>query len=45
VRRSDAHTLAVELDATFELIDSFLEIHLTPWQSEQQFLYATLRRR
>jgi hypothetical protein len=45
VRRSDAQTLAAELHGTFDLIDAFFETHLTPWQAEQQFLYATLRRR
>jgi hypothetical protein len=45
VRRSDAQTLALEVANNFDVVDSFYEIHLTPWHSEQQFLYATLRRR
>ena len=41
--RYDATTLATELGADFALVDSFLVVHRTPWNSEQQFLYCRFR--
>ena len=41
--RYDAATLAAELGADFGLIESFLVVHRTPWNSEQQFLYCRFR--
>lgn len=41
--RYDATTLATELGSDFALIESFLAVHRTPWNSEQQFLYCRFR--
>jgi SAM-dependent methyltransferase len=41
--RYDATTLAAELGADFVLVESFLEVHRTPWNSDQQFLYCRFR--
>ncbi|MGH8180696.1 MAG: class I SAM-dependent methyltransferase [Steroidobacteraceae bacterium] len=41
--RYDATTLAAELGADFALAESFLAVHRTPWNSEQQFLYCRFR--
>jgi SAM-dependent methyltransferase len=42
--RYDASTLAAELGADFALVESFLVVHRTPWNAEQQFLYGRFRR-
>ena len=44
VCRYDAEELAAELGSGFELLGSQLEIHLTPFKSEQQFLYCWFER-
>lgn len=41
--RYDATTLATELGTDFALVESFLVVHRTPWNSEQQFLYCRFR--
>jgi SAM-dependent methyltransferase len=38
--RYDARVLAAELGREFELIESSLVLHRTPWGSAQQFLYC-----
>jgi SAM-dependent methyltransferase len=43
--RYDAATLAAELGADFALVESFLTVHRTPWNAEQQFLYCRFNRR
>lgn len=45
VVRYDTATLAACFAPSFDLIDSTDEIHVTPWQSTQHFIYAVLRRR
>jgi trans-aconitate methyltransferase len=42
VRRFDERMLADELGAGFELRETRHEIHRTPWQSEQRFIYCRL---
>jgi 2-polyprenyl-3-methyl-5-hydroxy-6-metoxy-1,4-benzoquinol methylase len=44
VMRYDASALAVELGAEFQLIDSSLVVHHTPWGAQQQFLYCRFDR-
>jgi SAM-dependent methyltransferase len=44
VRHTPASLTAL-FGAAFELIDSFEDTHMTPWASEQEFLYAVFRRR
>jgi SAM-dependent methyltransferase len=41
--RYDATTLAAELGADFTPVESFLVVHRTPWNSDQQFLYCRFR--
>lgn len=41
--RYDAATLAAELGADFALVESFLVVHRTPWNANQQFLYCRFR--
>jgi SAM-dependent methyltransferase len=43
--RYDAVSLAVELAPDFQLVDSVLVIHRTPWNTPQQFLYSRLQRK
>jgi len=43
--RYDATTLAAELGTHFTLVESFLVVHRTPWNSDQQFLYCRFDRR
>jgi SAM-dependent methyltransferase len=43
--RYDAPTLAAELGADFALVESFLAVHRTPWNSDQQFLYCRFDRK
>ncbi len=44
VVRYDAVALAAELGGGFRLLDSFLTAHRTPWNAEQEFLYARFSR-
>ena len=44
VCRYDVEELAAELGSGFKLLGSQLEIHLTPFKSEQQFLYCWFER-
>lgn len=43
--RYDAPALAAELGADFALVESFLAVHRTPWNSDQQFLYCRFDRK
>ena len=43
VVRYDADTLATQLGHEFELLDSSLEVHMTPSGAGQQFLYCHFR--
>ncbi len=45
VQRYSPATLAARLGGDFELVSQASERHMTPWQSEQNFSYAVLRRR
>lgn len=45
VVRYDAPTLGAELGADFALVESFLAVHRTPWNSDQQFLHCRFERR
>ena len=44
VRRSSPQTLAAGLGGPFALTDSGHESHRTPWNADQRFSYAVLRR-
>lgn len=44
VMRYDACSLAAELGGGFHPVDSFLAVHRTPRNAEQQFLYCRFRR-
>jgi trans-aconitate methyltransferase len=44
VMRYDEDSLQRELGTEFELQEARRESHLTPWRSEQRFLYARFRR-
>ncbi|MEO7774523.1 MAG: class I SAM-dependent methyltransferase [Steroidobacteraceae bacterium] len=44
VARYDADSLAAELGDGFILVETSLEVHRTPWDAEQQFLYCRFRR-
>ncbi len=44
VRRHDAASLASEFGEQFHLYDDRRVVHLTPWNAEQRFAYAALRR-
>jgi ubiquinone/menaquinone biosynthesis C-methylase UbiE len=44
VIRHTAESLINVFGPAFEIVDSFEETHLTPWASEQAFLYALFRR-
>src|SRR5690349_16768671 len=43
VARYDANALAAQLGPEFELLNSSLGVHKTPWGAEQQFLYCHFR--
>ncbi len=45
VRRYDAATLAAELGAEFELIQSERQMHATPWGAQQSFQFCLFKRR
>jgi hypothetical protein len=45
VRRYDAAGLATEFAASFDLVESCDDHHRTPWDAEQHFTYAVLRRK
>ena len=42
--RHDEASLQRELGEEFELRETRRETHLTPWQSEQRFVYARFQR-
>ena len=44
VIRYDADSLAAVFAPAFEPVESFEELHRTPWGADQQFLHALLRR-
>jgi len=44
VVRYDADSMCAELGAEFQLQEVQREIHLTPWQTEQRFIYFRLKR-
>ena len=44
VRRYDERSLAAELGESFALVKAVREAHLTPWDVEQQFAYASFRK-
>lgn len=44
VTRRSAQDIAAALGGAFELLESRREVHRTPWDSEQRFEYALLRR-
>ncbi len=44
VRRYSPEALAAELGASFVLVESALEVHVTPWGAEQRFAFARLAR-
>lgn len=43
VMRYDAASLHREFGAAFQLVDSIRESHITPWSSEQHFVYCCFR--
>lgn len=45
VQRHDSASLAAELGADFELVETRSEIHHTPWQSTQAFQFSRFTRR
>ncbi len=45
VARYDETKLAAELGADFELCETRREIHVTPWKTEQRFIYCRFRLR
>jgi hypothetical protein len=45
VQRWSPTELAHTFSPHFDLLDSFVHTHVTPWASEQQFTYVVLRRR
>ena len=45
VQRHDGASLAAELGASFELLETHAEAHHTPWNSTQAFQFARFRRR
>jgi len=44
VRRYDEQTIRAELGAEFQLQEVRRETHMTPWQSEQRFIYFRFQR-
>jgi 2-polyprenyl-3-methyl-5-hydroxy-6-metoxy-1,4-benzoquinol methylase len=44
VQRHDAASLAAAFGANFELVESFDDVHVTPWGAEQSFVHVTFRR-
>lgn len=44
VQRYDADMLSRVLGSDFRLVDTRTESHVTPWQSEQRFVYALFER-
>lgn len=42
--RYDSNSLVVALGDGFDLIDKTTEIHKTPWDSEQEFVYCLMRK-
>lgn len=43
IARYDAGALSIQLGKEFELMNSSLDVHMTPWGAEQQFLYCHFR--
>jgi hypothetical protein len=41
--RHDEHSLAAELGPAFRLAEARREVHRTPWQAEQAFVYCRFR--
>ncbi|MCA9407959.1 MAG: class I SAM-dependent methyltransferase [Candidatus Omnitrophica bacterium] len=44
VERYDSEKLWWELGSSFELVKSIEEVHITPWQAEQKFIYCYFRK-
>lgn len=44
VERYDVQKMKEELGSSFELVKSVDEVHMTPWNKEQKFLYCYFRR-
>jgi len=44
VARYDPNTLHARFGAPFQLVDSSIEVHRTPWGAPQQFVYCFCRR-
>lgn len=44
VERYDVQKMKKELSGSFELVKNVDEVHMTPWNKEQKFLYCYLRR-
>lgn len=44
VQRYNAEQLAAVIGAPFRMLQTRLETHVTPWQSEQKFVYALFQR-
>ncbi len=45
VHRHDASSLTAVFGAWFELVESFNDVHVTPWGAGQPFVHVTFRRR
>jgi SAM-dependent methyltransferase len=45
VQRYDSKSLAEQLGASFELVETRSELHRTPWNSNQAFQFSRFRRR
>lgn len=45
VQRYDAKGLQAELGAGYELLDTWREVHTTPWGSKQNFTWCAFRKR
>ena len=44
VERYDSKKMKKELGGSFELVKSVDEVHVTPWNKEQKFLYCYFRK-
>jgi SAM-dependent methyltransferase len=44
VQRHDAASLVAVFGANFELVESFDDVHVTPWGAQQAFVHTTFRR-
>ncbi len=45
VTRYSAESLEAELGSNYTLLEDHMELHQTPWNSEQRFLYTLFRKR